>query len=101
MNIKNLFIQLFLLLFFLNSNVYSDGVFSSSKNTFLKADEAFLVSLTKEKNKFLIINFKIEKGYYLYKDKIKIYYDKKKIPKKKFEIQKLLMIKGSYRAINS
>ena len=89
MNIKNLFIQLFLLLFFLNSNVYSDGVFSSSKNTFLKADEAFLVSLTKEKNKFLIINFKIEKGYYLYKDKIKIYYDKKKISEIKFPEPKI------------
>ena len=89
MNIKNLFIQLFLLLFFLNSNAYSDGIFSSSKNTFLKADEAFVVSLAKEKDKFLIINFKIEKGYYLYKDKIKIYYDGKKISEIKFPESKI------------
>ena len=89
MNIKNLFIQLFLLLFFLNSNAYSDGIFSSSKNTFLKADEAFVVSLAKEKDKFLIINFKIEKGYYLYKDKIKIYYDGKKISEIKFPEPKI------------
>ncbi|MDB2461417.1 protein-disulfide reductase DsbD [Gammaproteobacteria bacterium] len=84
MNIKNLFIQLFLLFFFLNSNAYSDGIFSSSNNAFLKADEAFLISLKKEENKFLIVNFNVANGYYLYKDKIKIYYDEKKISEIKF-----------------
>ena len=89
MIIKNLFIQLFLLFFFLTSNVYSNNIFSSSNNIFLKVDEAFEVSLTKEENKFLIVNFDIAKGYYLYKDKVKIYYDEKKITEIKFPESKI------------
>ena len=72
MIIKHLLLKSILLFFLFINNVHSDGLFSSSKNTFLNVDEAFKISLNKNDNDNLSIKFDIAKGYYLYKDKIKI-----------------------------
>ena len=81
MKLKYLFSNFlfFLVLCFISNLSYSDNIFnSSSKNTkkFLKADEAFKISLSQSKQEFIKINFKIHNGYYLYKDKIKLFINK-------------------------
>ena len=67
----NCLILKYLLLFFLVfNNAIADGLFSSSKNSiFLKGEEAFKVSIQKQSQNSLTINFNIAIGYYLYKDK--------------------------------
>ena len=77
----NCLILKYLLLFFLVfNNAIADGLFSSSKNNiFLKAEEAFKVSIQKQSQNSLTINFNIAIGYYLYKDKIKLYVNKKEL----------------------
>ena len=81
MIIKNFLFQSIFLFFLFISNVHSDGLFSSSKNTFLNVDEAFKISLKKNEKKSLSIKFDIANGYYLYKDKIKISVDNEEITK--------------------
>ena len=89
--IKRSFCLKSVFLFFLSlSNSYSDGLFSSEKNSFLKVDDAFKISVEekKEKNSFLI-NFNIEDGYYLYKKKIKIYINNEEIKVKSLPKSKI------------
>ena len=90
MSIKYLFIKFFLLFSLLISNAYSDGIFTSNNKTFLKVGEAFKISLDKKSNQFLTVNFKVAKGYYLYKDKIKIYYNGEKLSEIKFPEPKII-----------
>tara|TARA_B100000767_G_scaffold99651_1_gene95592 strand:- start:8765 stop:10330 length:1566 start_codon:yes stop_codon:yes gene_type:complete len=85
MKVKYLFIQSLLFFLILVSNSYSDSIFSSKDNKiFLKAEEAFKVSLDKNSDELIVVNFNIEKDYYLYKDKIKIYADGEEILNLKF-----------------
>jgi len=70
----------FLVLCLISNNSYSDNIFSSiNKNTktFLKIDDAFKVSLFQKNKELIIINYKIHNGYYLYKDKIKLFINDK------------------------
>ena len=81
MSFKEFFLRALILFFFLCNSAFSEGMFSSNNNTksFLSSDEAFQVSLEKDSSSYLLINFKISDGYYLYKDKIKIYLNDKEI----------------------
>ena len=81
MIIKHFLFQSIFLFFLFISNVHSDGLFSSSKNTFLNVDEAFKISLKKNEKESLSIKFDIANGYYLCKDKIKISVDNEEITK--------------------
>jgi len=68
----------------------ADSLFSSSNNSiFLKAEEAFKVSVGNQSNNVLKINFNIEPGYYLYKEKIKFYVNKKELTKIDFPVSKI------------
>ena len=81
MNLKLLILRTLFLFIFLCNNAFSEGIFSSKndKKTFLSSDEAFQVSLEEDSRDHLLINFKVADGYYLYKDKIKIYSNKKEV----------------------
>ena len=76
-----LILRTLFLFIFLCNNAFSEGIFSSKndKKTFLSSDEAFQVSLEEDSRDHLLINFKVADGYYLYKDKIKIYSNKKEV----------------------
>ena len=89
MIIKHLLFKSILLFFLFINNVHSDGLFSSGKNTFLNVDEAFKISLNKNEIDNLSIKFDIAKGYYLYKDKIKIAIDNEEIKKISFPKAKI------------
>ena len=89
MSIKYLSIKFFLLFSVLISTAYSDGILTSNNNVFLKVDEAFKISLDKKLNKSITVNFNIAKGYYLYKDKIKIYYNGEKVSEIRFPQPKI------------
>ena len=79
MSIKKNFFNIFILFFILFNNSSADGLFSNTNSKkFLKVDEAFQAS-AEIKPKKIIINFKIEKNYYLYKDKIKVYVNEKEV----------------------
>ena len=79
MNNIYFFLKTFFLFYLLFSNSYSEGLFSKNNATFLKAEKAFIVSVEQESEDLLLINFNVAKGYYLYKDQIKIILDNKEI----------------------
>lgn len=80
MSIKKKFFNIFILFFILFNNSSADGLFSNTNSKkFLKVDEAFQASAEIKPEKKIIINFKIEKNYYLYKDKIKVYVNEKEV----------------------
>ncbi len=86
---RSFFLKSILLFFFLLSNSYSDSLFSSEKNSFLKVDEAFKISIEEKKENFFLINFNIENGYYLYKEQIKIFINNEEIEIKLFPKSKI------------
>ena len=80
MIIKKKFFNIFILFFILFNNSSADGLFSNTNSKkFLKVDEAFQASAEIKPEKKIIINFKIEKNYYLYKDKIKVYVNEREV----------------------
>ena len=90
MKLNYLILKYLLLFFLLFTNATADGLFSSSnKNTFLKAEEAFKVSAENQSKGLLKIYFNIEPGYYLYKDKIKFYANKKELTEIDFPVSKI------------
>ena len=90
MKLNYLILKYLLLFFLVFTNVTADGLFSSgNKNTFLKAEEAFKVSVENQAKNLLKIHFNIEPGYYLYKDKIKFYANKKELTKIDFPVSKI------------
>ncbi len=86
---RSLFLKSIFLFFLLLSNSYSDGLFFSEKNSFLKVDEAFTISVEEKKEKNFLINFNIKDGYYLYKEKIKIYINSEEIKVKTYPKTKI------------
>ena len=79
------FISFIFFLFIFNNISFAESKFSNdSNNSFLKADEAFVVllrenSANEKQTKTHIISFNIAKGYYLYKDKIEVFLNDKQI----------------------
>lgn len=88
MILKSLFPKSIFIFFLLVSNSYSDGLFSSKESSFLKVDEAFQISIEESESNFLV-NFEIADGYYLYKEKIKIIFDKIEVKKISFPKTKI------------
>jgi len=77
--IKN-FSVIFIWIYFFIGACNANEFLNDNKNTFLKVDDAFQISVKKEiNNNFYTVSFKIAKGYYLYKDKIKIILDGKEL----------------------
>ena len=88
MILKSLFSKSIFIFFYSVSNSYSDGLFSSKESSFLKVDEAFKISIEESESNFLV-NFDIADGYYLYKEKIKIIFDKIEVKKISFPKTKI------------
>ncbi len=86
---RSFFLKSIFLFFLSLSNSYSDGLFSSEEISFLKVDDAFKVSAEEKKENSFLINFNIRDGYYLYKDKIKVYINKEEIKLKSFPKPKI------------
>ena len=86
---RSFFLKSIFLFFLSLSNSYSDSLFSAEKNTFLKADDAFKISVEEKKENSFLINFNIEDGYYLYKEKIKIYINNEEIKVNSFPKSKI------------
>ena len=90
MKLNYLILKYLLLFFLVFNNAMASGLFSSNnKSIFLKAEEAFKVSLENQSKNILKINFNIEPGYYLYKEKIKFYVNKKELTKIDFPVSKI------------
>ena len=85
MSILKVFISFIYFLFILNNISFAESKFSNDINSeFLKADEAFVVLLrenpvNQKQSKTHIISFNIAKGYYLYKNKIEVFLNDKRI----------------------
>ena len=86
---RSFFLKSIFLFFISLSNSYSDGLFSPEKNSFLKVDDAFKISVEEKKENSFLINFNIEDGYYLYKEKIKIYINNEEIKVKSLPKSKI------------
>ena len=86
---RSFFLKSIFLFFLSLSNSYSDGLFSPEKNSFLKVDEAFKISVEEKKENSFLINFNIRDGYYLYKEKIKIYINNEEIKVKSLPKSKI------------
>ena len=90
MKLNYLILKYLLLFFLVFNNAMADSLFSSSNNSiFLKAEEAFKVSVENQSKNLLKINFNIEPGYYLYKEKIKFYVNKKELTQIDFPVSKI------------
>ena len=78
------FLKSLTLFFVLYGNAFADNIFTSKQSSFLKTDEAFILSIKETSNEKTLINFEIAKGYYLYKDKIKIFRNNEELVKINF-----------------
>jgi len=92
--IKN-FSVIFIWIYFFIGACNANEFLNDNKNTFLKVDDAFQISVKKEiNNNFYTVSFKIAKGYYLYKDKIKIILNGKEL--KDFNFPKSIIINDEF-----
>ena len=90
MKLNYLILKYLLLFFLVFNNAMADGLFSSNNNSiFLKAEEAFKVSVENQSKNLLEVNFSIKPGYNLYKEKIKFYVNKKELTQIDFPASKI------------